>query len=723
MPLTQPHIQKLPSFKQLTVHREDSDASTYSRAMTPSKQETLIPPDGVKDAASSDEEEVPNHTPDGTHDIAVTNLIENFVGRDSKERGKKLTQHAMTEASAQGMSKEKQRLIRKLAKPVAIDEKASEFEEVQDSPHMNAATMSVPSALSDFNQRIAEQQISPANENTSSCEENSIEVSSPQSPRKVSSSGVIQNAFDRMRARRRPPEVATVTIGSKTTTSIVGSTPLSRKLETQSFPPDEVISKERAFETPSASFSGSLQSFAAPKSDLIKTVGKPQSRSRLVHKQSSESKNAEDEYDSGDSGALSATNREPKVELEDDTSGTNDSSRYRHEASPTSDQDSDEEIVDEDRNKADEETRVAGLIKSAEDSAVINSQDNKKRALQMLKGFRQSSTIQLIHNIDSSIQRIDQQVTAMTEALRSLSETSTSSKPPIPSINEPSTEERLSLTVSKVDFANMQIAGQFNLGFILTNRDNEDLFIIDQHASDEKYNFESLQATAVIQNQRLVHPRVLELTAIEEEIVFQHNDILLKNGFEIEIDTDGTAPVGQRCRLVSLPMSRESTFAISDLEELISLLAEHSTSTTNEAVPRPSKVRRILAMRACRSSIMVGKTLTSVQMRALVRKMGQIDKPWNCPHGRPTMRHICRLDGFGGWQEGDGLVGLEEEPETVSWTDWVNDVNAIKEDDNMEGSGSETDGGHLPQEVDEDPARTDGGENDELDDDIDQDGR
>lgn len=49
----------------------------------------------------------------------------------------------------------------------------------------------------------------------------------------------------------------------------------------------------------------------------------------------------------------------------------------------------------------------------------------------------------------------------------------------------------------------MNIVGQFNLGFIIAKLD-EDLFIIDQHATDEKYNFETLQRTTTITSQKLV---------------------------------------------------------------------------------------------------------------------------------------------------------------------------------------------------------------------------
>lgn len=126
-------------------------------------------------------------------------------------------------------------------------------------------------------------------------------------------------------------------------------------------------------------------------------------------------------------------------------------------------------------------------------------------------------------------------------------------------------EERLSLTIAKSDFAKMGIAGQFNLGFILATRTSEtvgndvnDLFIIDQHASDEKYNFERLQLETVVQNQPLVRPKVLELSAMDELVVMDNMDVLKKNGFVVEVDDE--ALVGRRCRLVSLPMSKDKVF-------------------------------------------------------------------------------------------------------------------------------------------------------------------
>lgn len=41
---------------------------------------------------------------------------------------------------------------------------------------------------------------------------------------------------------------------------------------------------------------------------------------------------------------------------------------------------------------------------------------------------------------------------------------------------------------------------------------------------------------------------------------------------------------------------------------------------------------------------MVGTALSVSEMKKLVVHMGEIEHPWNCPHGRPTMRHLVNLD-------------------------------------------------------------------------------
>jgi len=296
------------------------------------------------------------------------------------------------------------------------------------------------------------------------------------------------------------------------------------------------------------------------------------------------------------------------------------------------------------------------MIAAAEEAAARPTDVNLQRAMSVLKArSRKDATLQLLKKVDTSVSRIVQRMQSLRHQLEKLHERDTSrslSQQVTP--DGDSVEERLALSVSKSDFSRMKVLGQFNLGFILAmrpgepaskglangDRSSDELFIIDQHASDEKYNFERLQEETVVQNQRLVHPKPLDLTAVEEELILNHPEALAKNGFVINVDQSGDKPVGRRCRLISLPMSKEVVFDSKDAEELLALLSDHAGSE----VPRPSKVRRMFAMRACRSSIMVGKTLTTKRMQQVIRHMGEIDKPWNCPHGRPTMRHLYGLD-------------------------------------------------------------------------------
>ncbi|AQZ14277.1 PMS1 (YNL082W) [Zygosaccharomyces parabailii] len=203
-------------------------------------------------------------------------------------------------------------------------------------------------------------------------------------------------------------------------------------------------------------------------------------------------------------------------------------------------------------------------------------------------------------------------------------------------------ENYLTLTVKKADFEKMQIVGQFNLGFIICTRrtgENYDLFIVDQHASDEKYNFETLQKNMAFKSQRLLAPLLVDLSAIDELIVIDNLRVFEKNGFKLSIEEDEFK--GTKIQILSLPVSKSTLFDVNDFYELVHLVKENQG--INRDSVKCSKIRSMLAMRACRSSIMIGKPLTKKTMSKVVRHLSALDKPWNCPHGRPTMRHLMEL--------------------------------------------------------------------------------
>lgn len=511
-----------------------------------------------------------------------------------------------------------------------------------------------------------------------------------QSRSPVENTSVIQNAFDRMRPRRPPAEVATITIGDKVTTSIVGHGALRKRDSLSAGNTESRRQSKRKIHTPSKPniFGQNLKSFAAPGTQ-------PEAHEGVAEEDIEDS--IDSAQDSSDEEVIE--NTQSPVQSDDmpidtgiveNTGSVEDTESVENEQIDSSmlkaaSNEFQSQFLNEEEKKAQEDARVRDLIRKAEEKATTSSENHIKRGNYIEKDqINKHSTTRLMGTLESSIATIQAQMESVQNLLSSYARADETKEDDELFVKQQTGEERLSLTVSKDDFAKMRIVGQFNLGFILATRSHgadeptvpteDELFIIDQHASDEKYNFERLQAETIVQNQRLVHPKTLDLTAVEEEIIRENKPALEKNGFVIEVDDSGDEPIGRRCKLVSLPLSKEVVFDIRDLEELIVLLSEVPTGISRNSlksdtyVPRPSKVRKMFAMRACRSSIMIGKTLTVKQMEKAVRNMGTIEKPWNCPHGRPTMRHLMSL---GSWDEYNEYNFIDEQStETSACNPW-----------------------------------------------------
>ncbi|XP_077218886.1 DNA mismatch repair protein isoform X2 [Tasmannia lanceolata] len=200
----------------------------------------------------------------------------------------------------------------------------------------------------------------------------------------------------------------------------------------------------------------------------------------------------------------------------------------------------------------------------------------------------------------------------------------------------------------KEDFGRMKVIGQFNLGFIIGKVD-QDLFIVDQHAADEKYNFERLSQSTILNQQPLLQPMRLELSPAEEVTASAHMEVIRKNGFTLVEDVH--APPGLHFLLKAVPFSKNITFGAEDVKELISTLADSqgecsiigSYKTNDPNSICPSRVWGMLASRACRSSVMIGDSLGKNEMQKILHHLSGLMSPWNCPHGRPTMRHLVDL--------------------------------------------------------------------------------
>jgi DNA mismatch repair protein PMS2 len=134
----------------------------------------------------------------------------------------------------------------------------------------------------------------------------------------------------------------------------------------------------------------------------------------------------------------------------------------------------------------------------------------------------------------------------------------------------------------------------------------------------------------------LCRPMPLELPVSEELTILEHMSVFEVNGFRFVSSND--APAGRRLSLAAVPFSKNTRFGVDDVHELASLLEDHTPG-----VPRLPRTRAMFASRACRSAIMIGRPLAFDRMRKLVEGMAELEQPWNCPHGRPTLRHLVDL--------------------------------------------------------------------------------
>jgi DNA mismatch repair protein PMS2 len=520
-----------------------------------------------------------------------------------------------------------------------------------------------------------------------------IPVSKPSS-QKVTP-GPVANAFDRMRSKRTPQQIAEITIGNQTTSTVVGSGPMYKKRRVH----EPANSQAAAAFGCSPLLARGLRNFAAPGTQIDSDDEEAPAGLARPSVSLSNDQDSNDELESLEGSSPPGSPQKEDDHSMDDVSGTpldrrhvqsmddGDSREPDSMLQYRDDDELDEDYLDEEAKKIREDEKVARLIQEAEEAAAAPSSRHLQRASQVLKNSsgRKDSTLQLSCTIHPSLDQINLQAQALAATLaasdchRTCQDTAVVKD----ELDSTQAETKLSLTVTKADFKRMRIVGQFNLGFILAIRppshdqDQDELFIIDQHAADEKYNYERFSRTITLQSQRLVQPKVLELTAVEQEVILNHSDALKANGFEIEITSnesdDMEESTTRTCRLLTLPTSHTTTFDLSDLSELLYLLSE--TPTSSSVIPRPKKVQRMLAMRACRSSIMVGKVLTLKQMEQVVSHMGEMEKPWNCPHGRPTMRHLAGLGEWNGWREG---LALDEDVEDVErddtpsvWKSWL----------------------------------------------------
>ena len=162
---------------------------------------------------------------------------------------------------------------------------------------------------------------------------------------------------------------------------------------------------------------------------------------------------------------------------------------------------------------------------------------------------------------------------------------------------------------------------------------DEDIYLIDQHAAHERKNYESLMAGKDdIVSQMLLVPIEMTLEPEAHRILHEHLDeirdlgyrIRFKEGFKIELD--------------AVPQIRgeipdESTLydALDQIERL---------GSTNDRM----MIRSILIQTSCKHAIKAGERIGREEIESLLAFYSKDGAPMTCPHGRPVMIRISRRE-------------------------------------------------------------------------------
>lgn len=178
----------------------------------------------------------------------------------------------------------------------------------------------------------------------------------------------------------------------------------------------------------------------------------------------------------------------------------------------------------------------------------------------------------------------------------------------------------------------MQVIGQFHQSYILAQGE-AGLYIIDQHAAQERYHFEVIKQQILSGNndtQPMLIPISLEVDSRVKVRLNELNEAMSVLGIQLE-EFGNNALI-----LRDLPTWMQQLNEEAFLQDLIDQWLK------DEDIDE-SKLRHLaIATMACHSSIRFHRSLTHAEMQQVIDDLGKCEQPFHCPHGRPTF--ICITD-------------------------------------------------------------------------------
>lgn len=157
----------------------------------------------------------------------------------------------------------------------------------------------------------------------------------------------------------------------------------------------------------------------------------------------------------------------------------------------------------------------------------------------------------------------------------------------------------------------------------------EQLYIIDQHAAHERVLYERTlrgMKDREFTSQYLSPPIILNLSMQEEGILKTHMDHFTRIGFEIEAFGSDSYAVR------AVP---DNLFSIAKKELLIEMLDNLADGITTGL--QPDVVAEKIASMSCKAAVKGNARLSAVEVDTLIGELLELENPYHCPHGRPTI--------------------------------------------------------------------------------------
>lgn len=161
----------------------------------------------------------------------------------------------------------------------------------------------------------------------------------------------------------------------------------------------------------------------------------------------------------------------------------------------------------------------------------------------------------------------------------------------------------------------------------------ESLYIMDQHAAHEKVNFERMMKRKREKKQmsQNILPLSIHLQNKEKEILFTYSRTFQEMGYQWDEETGGV-------RLTAIPVDFPSVDKEEVFLEILDGLSEDSEQLSGESL-----YNKIASM-SCKAAIKGNQQISFQECDALLDELLQLENPFACPHGRPTIIAFRKQD-------------------------------------------------------------------------------